>query len=151
MSNFVGGVSIRNDAGPKIFDPAEFIDILDNGYVIHDFRRRLRRHLFVARRVRSPHGRFDILVCECGCGKPITSYDAIDLHEGIITRADVAGWPKPQRSLIFHEYNTFLLRHDHHVESPPDREFCYALAAARYGRQKIDVSIPRSEFCGFRP
>lgn len=63
----------------------------------------------------------------------------LSIHEGIVTRGDVQGWPKPRRLLIFHEYNCFVLCMDCHKnwgEVFP-REKAWELSCERYGEQAV--------------
>lgn len=76
-----------------------------------------------------------LMVCDCGCGERMCLGDGIDMHEGIITRSDTRGLP--WRPLIFHEYNCFLVRHDHHLDRPMVRRHFFDLACARYGSDEV--------------
>lgn len=65
-------------------------------------------------------------IITCGC----------DLHEGILTRANV---PKSiwWQYKIFHEYNCFLLLPHEHTPQPPSREWAIQKAYAYYGRDVV--------------
>ncbi len=48
------------------------------------------------------------------CGKPILSYEAVDLHEALITRGDVAR--QVNQSLIYHRCNCVVVHHICHMQ-----------------------------------
>ena len=79
------------------------------------------------------------LVCR-GCGEPFTSIP--HMHEGMISRGDVQGWPKDRRVLIFTEYNCILLCRDCNLSLngkwPPSRERIISEQHALYGPPLID-------------
>lgn len=59
------------------------------------------------------------------------------MHEGIISRAEVQGWPLAQRVLIYTEYNCVLLCPDCNLglsgRHPPTRERVIEVQHHRYG------------------
>lgn len=57
-----------------------------------------------------------------------------DLHEGIVSRGDVAGWPKEKRILIFHEYNCFIVCRDCHIF---DRQWFWDKSCERHGEKEV--------------
>jgi len=59
-----------------------------------------------------------------------------DMHEGILTRANVPksidwSWQ------IYHEFNCFLLLREEHIPLPPDREWCIQKAYQLYGKREV--------------
>lgn len=59
------------------------------------------------------------------------------MHEGIISRGDVMGWPKERRVLIHTPYNCVLICADCNLAGngkyPPSREAVFEFKVARYG------------------
>jgi len=76
-------------------------------------------------------------ICDCGCGELIYLGEGIDMHEGIITKGNTQGLP--WQPLIYHEYNSFLVRHEHHMNRPMLREHFFRLSCVRYGIDAIEV------------
>ena len=73
-------------------------------------------------------------VCR-GCSAPLTR--EAHMHEGIISRQDVRGWPKAWRVLIFSPYNAILLCRDCNLglsgKNPPARAQVLAEQVHIYG------------------
>jgi hypothetical protein len=67
-------------------------------------------------------------------GKPFTG--ACEMHEGIITRANV---PKNihWHFYIYHPFNCVLLLPEEHRPKPPPREWCIQWAYEKYGREDV--------------
>jgi hypothetical protein len=61
---------------------------------------------------------------------------AVEVHEGILTRANV---PKGVwwHFMIFCEINSFLLLPEEHRPSPPSRAWCIQKAYQRYGQEAV--------------
>lgn len=60
-----------------------------------------------------------------------------DIHEGIVSKGDVQGWPKKKRGLINHEYNCFVVCRDCHKEHKLSREDAWKLSCERYGEDAV--------------
>lgn len=75
-------------------------------------------------------------------------YGGCEMHEGILTRANVPRgiwW----HYMIFHEFNCFLLLPEEHRPFPPSREWCIEKAYERYGREAVKAwyySLPFKSF-----
>ena len=59
----------------------------------------------------------------------------IDPHEGIVTKGDVQGWPKPWRIIIINIYNTVLVHRDCHRHGL--REFFWEYKCELFGEDEI--------------
>ena len=69
-------------------------------------------------------------------GKLITRHTGCEMHEGILTRANVPqgiSWSR----LIHHEYNCFLLLKDEHDPICPSRAWCIARSYGLYGEDTV--------------
>lgn len=75
------------------------------------------------------------MVCDCGCGEKMRLSEGIDMHEGVISKNDTKGLP--WQPLIYHEYNCFLVKHDHHLNRPMVRKHFFDLSCVRYGTEKV--------------
>lgn len=64
------------------------------------------------------------------------------LHEGMISRGEVQGWPKPRRVLIMTPINCVLISADENLglsgKYPPAREEVYTEKCAFYGKELVD-------------
>lgn len=73
----------------------------------------------------------------CECCNVWGHLDTYDLHEGIVSRGDVQGWPFEKRGLIFHEYNCFVVCRECHTEHKLSREDAWKLSCERYGEEAV--------------
>ena len=76
---------------------------------------------------------------ECpGCGDRM---GIAHMHEGIISRKQVTGWPEERRVLIHVPYNCVLLCPDCNLglsgKSPPSREEVLEIKVERFGEQEV--------------
>ncbi len=69
-------------------------------------------------------------------GLPITRSTGCEMHEGILTRANVPKGIRWHRQ-IYHEYNCFLLFTEEHIPCPPSRQFCIDRSYYLYGREAV--------------
>jgi len=75
-------------------------------------------------------------ICLLGCG---TKWGNVvpHMHEGVVSRRDVMGWPEPWRVLIHTPYNCTLLCPDCNLglngKSPPSREKVFAWMLRLHG------------------
>ena len=61
---------------------------------------------------------------------------AVHLHEGILWRSEVMGFPFPTRLSVFADCNSFpICRTCHKI--PPPREWFFDLSCHRYGEQEV--------------
>ncbi len=74
-------------------------------------------------------------ICDCGCGEKMRLSEGIDMHEGIITKNHTQGlsW----QPLIYHEFNCFLVKHNHHLNQVMVRGHFFNLACVRYGTDAV--------------
>ena len=92
---------------------------------LYDWRVFLKKELLKKRGYKSDYS-----------GTPITRYVGVELHEGILTRANVYKgiyWSK----MIYHEYNCFLLLQSEHIFRPPSRAWCIQKSYELYGREIV--------------
>ena len=82
-----------------------------------------------------------------GCGDLIQIANC-HMHEGMISRGDVQGWPRERRHLIFSVYNCTLLCSACNTgmegKSAPDRRLIFDEQFAIYGAPMIDwlIALP---------
>lgn len=104
------------------------LDPVDHGITnatMSDWRRYLKTELLKQRKYRSDYS-----------GKLITDESGVELHEGIVTRANVpkgVSW----HYLIFHPVNCFLLLPEEHRPTAPSRDWAIQRAYRRYGRDYV--------------
>jgi len=70
------------------------------------------------------------------CNRPLTAISGADMHEGIVTRANVpkgTGW----QGLIFAECNVLILHPNCHAPIPPSKEWCWEWACKKYGETVV--------------
>jgi len=108
----------------KLFDPQVRNVDLSTKDAVRVWRQRLRIYLLDERGC----------ICDC-CGKIITG--GVAVHEGLVTRAQVPGWPFPKRGLIFSELNCILLDNQHHLAHPPSRQQVWVWQSERYGEEVL--------------
>jgi len=102
------------------------LDPRDHAWVsndtIYEWRKHLKLQLLEQRRYMSDYS-----------GKYLIH---VDMHEGILTRANV---PKGVwwHYYIFHPYNCFLLLPEEHRFCAPSRQWCIQKAYDRYGRDNV--------------
>lgn len=71
-----------------------------------------------------------------GCGKPIQSSGPISIHEAIVTRGDVQGWPRSWRVIIHNKYNCILV-HQESCHKHGDREKWWEYKISVYGEEEM--------------
>ena len=71
----------------------------------------------------------------CYCGKPLVRGVNIDMHEGLISRAEIMGCPKELRLMMYNELNCVLICHDCNVGGPPSRKQVWREQHERYGEE----------------
>lgn len=74
--------------------------------------------------------------CSDYSGKRFRPLDVIEMHEGLVTRANV---PKSisWQYLIYHPYNCFLLTHEEHEKQGHKREWALQRSYELYGRENV--------------
>ena len=101
----------------------QWLEETDLPVAIGTHRRDLKEHLHLTYGLVRPR------IC-LACEKP---FMAFDMHEGIVSRNDVRGWPQRSRVLIFTEVNCIPLHHACNIDSPPRRELAWQMQADFYG------------------
>lgn len=61
----------------------------------------------------------------------------IDMHEGIVSRAEFVGWPKELQLMMYNELNCVLICHDCNVNRPPARNDVWKEQYRRYGSELV--------------
>lgn len=68
------------------------------------------------------------------CREP---FNVWDMHEGIVTRGDVRGWPMIRQLLIMCALNCIPLHHTCHIDHPPQRGLVWEVQCEFYGEQPV--------------
>lgn len=61
----------------------------------------------------------------------------IDMHEGLVSRAEMMGWPKDLKLMMYNEFNCVLICHDCNINHPPKRETVFKEMRERYGAEFV--------------
>jgi len=61
----------------------------------------------------------------------------IDLHEGLISKGDIQGWPKRWKVVIFNVMNCILVHRMCHI-SWPNRDKIYTYKCNHFGKYRVD-------------
>lgn len=69
------------------------------------------------------------------CGEYLAPDELMDVHEAIVTRGDVQGWPKRWRSIIFCLGNCVVVHRHCHGHS--DREKTWVYKCSIYGKEEM--------------
>jgi len=69
----------------------------------------------------------------CYCGKPLVRGVNIDMHEGLVSRGQMMGWPEELKLLTFNELNCILICHTCNIMNPPSRKRVWDDQQKRYG------------------
>jgi hypothetical protein len=74
-----------------------------------------------------------------GCGEPLL-YSS-HMHEGLISRAEVRGWPEARRVLVMTPFNCVLVCPACNLgldgKIPPSREQAFEYLSGLYGRERV--------------
>jgi len=72
------------------------------------------------------------------CGVPLIEDVNIDMHEGIISRAEMMGLPDEKKEKLFNQYNCVLICHNCNVNFPPKRKEVWDYLVSVYGKEKVE-------------